>query len=347
MRIYGTASTAPEPEEQPIVAESFPQPGDRCGIYLGQIPASIEKELRTRNAFLTAVARLMFAGGPLLDQAVPPVLREQSASPAFKGNYAWHVTYVFERTVDVPMNVDAPEGSPFQWLDLREWSEIDPQLRQEATAAFDALLAYTVGIITPTFFDHVAVSLAMYYVAPDGRIAVVPQFGADSVTGTVQRTSPFPADELRARMVLLGQRDWASHAWLGRVWSWHSFALTEKPGWRLFMAAWTGLEILSRKAGRLALPNHENRTDVPDVVSKHMCYDRKRAPPIAADFAALTLELSPDSCEADLARFIAIKDVRDRLVHGEPMDEGSLPAIDARSLLADYIKKAISRYVGP
>jgi hypothetical protein len=55
VRIYGAGSTRPAPTDQSFVAESFPQPGDRCSIYLGSIPSSIDKELRQRDAFVTAV----------------------------------------------------------------------------------------------------------------------------------------------------------------------------------------------------------------------------------------------------------------------------------------------------
>lgn len=294
---------------------------------------------------MTAAMKRMFMDGDPLDTAVPVALAEQTGQPPVAGNHAWHVTYVFDRTVDVPSNCEVPPDSPYQWLDFRAWSDVDLQLRQEATEAFDALLAYTVGIITPMFFDHVALSLAMYYVAADGRFAMVPQSQGASATATVSQTSPFPSDALSDRLLLLGQQDWESHAWLGRVWSWHARALTEKPGWRLFMEAWTGLEILARKAGRSALPRHREREDVPAAVSKAMTYDHGRTPPLAADFAAMTLELSPDTSERDVARFTSIKDVRDRLVHGEPIVEESLPAIDARALLGEYIERATVRHI--
>jgi hypothetical protein len=206
VRIYGTGSTRPAPEDQPFVAESFPQPGDRCSVYLGVIPSAFEDELRHRNAFLTAALKRVFMHGELLDQAVPATLDEQAGQPPVPGKHAWHVTYVFERTVDVPPNPEAPPDSPYQWLDLNAWSDVDAKLREEATDAFDALLAYTVGTITPTFFDHVALPLAMYYVADGGRIAMVPQFQAGGLSPTVSHTSPFPSEALRDRMVSIGQQ---------------------------------------------------------------------------------------------------------------------------------------------
>jgi hypothetical protein len=263
VRIYGAGSTRPAPEDQPFVAENFPEPGDRCSVYLGAVPSGIDEELRQRNAFVTAALNRTFIGGDPLDLAVPVALVEQAARRLVPRKHAWHVTYVFDRTVDVPLNCEAPPDSPYQWLDLRAWSDVDIKLRQEATAAFDALLAYTVGIITPMFFDHVALPLAMYYVAADGRFAMVPQPHADSATATVSQTSPFPSNALRERMALLGRQEWESHAWLGRVWSWHALALTEKPGWRLFMAAWTGLEILARMEGRSALARHRTGKTFP------------------------------------------------------------------------------------
>jgi hypothetical protein len=157
------------------------------------IPSAFEDELRHRNAFLTAALKRVFMHGELLDQAVPATLDEQAGQPPVPGKHAWHVTYVFERTVDVPPNPEAPPDSPYQWLDLNAWSDVDAKLREEATDAFDALLAYTVGTITPTFFDHVALPLAMYYVADGGRIAMVPQFQARGLSPTVSHTSPFPS----------------------------------------------------------------------------------------------------------------------------------------------------------
>jgi hypothetical protein len=76
-----------------------------------------------------------------------------------------------------------------------------------------------------------------------------------------------------------------------------------------------------------------------------MTFDEGRTPPLIADFAAMALELSPYTSELDVARFTSIKDVRDRLVHGEPIVEESLPAIDARGLPGEYIERAMLRYM--
>jgi hypothetical protein len=344
VRGYGTGSARPAPEDQPFVAESFPQPGDRCSVFLGPIPSSIEGELRQRNAFLEAAVKHVFMGGDQLDRAIPAILAERREQPVLPTQHAWHVTYVFERPVDLPANPHAAPNSPYQWLDLSACRNVDTKLRQEANDAFDALLAYTVGVITPTYFDDVALPLAMYYVADEVRFALVPQFYGGG-KADISHSSPFPSEALRNRVDMLGRKDWESHAWLKRVWSWHGLALTEPPGWRLFMAAWTGLEVLARRAGREALPEHRDRTGVPRAMKEQMKRAQARNPPLAADFAALVLEFSPASAERDYERFVAIKAVRDALLHGEPLDEESLPAQDARALLGEYVEKATVRFI--
>jgi hypothetical protein len=59
------------------------------------------------------------------------------------------------------------------------------------------------------------------------------------------------------------------------------------------MTAWTGLEVLARRAGRQTLPNHCDRTDLPRAMGEPMKHARAANPPLTGDFAALALELSP------------------------------------------------------
>jgi hypothetical protein len=125
----------------------------------------------------------------------------------------------------------------------------------------------------------------------------------------------------------------------------HGLAITQQPGWRLFMTAWTGLEVLARRAGRDALPRHGARTDLPAPLARALSHSDAANPPLLADFTALALDLALEDAERDVSRFQQLKAVRDSLLHGDPLLDDQLPAQDARALLGEYVERATTKYI--
>lgn len=117
---------------------------------------------------------------------------------------------------------------------------------------------------------------------------------------------------------------------------------------RRFMFGWSALEILINKVfsdyEKLFIQNllgadpasHTQRyfERIRDVM--------KGKYRIADKFVVVAACVSDDSVETDIQDFVKIKEVRDALLHGEPIDEESLPISETVGLLKKYLRRHIN-----
>jgi hypothetical protein len=59
---------------------------------------------------------------------------------------------------------------------------------------------------------------------------------------------------------------------------------------------------------------------------------------LADKFAVISLRLSPDSGDEDLEQMLKVKKIRDKLLHGDVIDEASLPVKIIRDLASKYLR---------
>jgi hypothetical protein len=59
---------------------------------------------------------------------------------------------------------------------------------------------------------------------------------------------------------------------------------------------------------------------------------------LADKFAAVSFQLSPDTADEDLKTVLQVKEIRDELFHGEPVNEAILPVKPIRDLGSKYLR---------
>jgi hypothetical protein len=119
---------------------------------------------------------------------------------------------------------------------------------------------------------------------------------------------------------------------------------TQADSLRSFLAAWTAAEILVNKLfgayeekffGSIAEEEHgEARKKylrrIREVMKgKYGLIDR---------FAAMTVQLSPETANADLTTLTEAKRIRDKMLHGESIDEADLPVKPVQDLACRYLQ---------
>ncbi len=113
---------------------------------------------------------------------------------------------------------------------------------------------------------------------------------------------------------------------------------------RAFLEAWSAFEIFVNKV----FPAYETSLfssmlgEEPPVVRRRyldriqdVMKDKYR---LTDKFAAVSLQLSPDTSDADLEEVVRIKTMRDELFHGESMAESALPIKAIRDIAAKYLR---------
>jgi hypothetical protein len=135
---------------------------------------------------------------------------------------------------------------------------------------------------------------------------------------------------------------------LERVMRLHAYSLTiDSDNYRAFLASWSAVEIL---VGKLFAEYHARL--VADLRNAHQSpglqvylnristvMDGKYN--LADKFAVLTVYLDDTNSENEVAKFIALKKIRDQLSHGEDIDDAKLPTKDVQSLFDKYIRHHI------
>ncbi len=119
---------------------------------------------------------------------------------------------------------------------------------------------------------------------------------------------------------------------------------TEDDPLRSFLTAWSSFEILVNKVFATyesAFFESMLEDGQPEVQEKYLRRIRevmKGKYRLADKFAAISFQLSPDSGDEDLKKVLQVKKVRDKLYHGELVDEVSLPVKPIRDLASKYLR---------
>jgi len=116
-----------------------------------------------------------------------------------------------------------------------------------------------------------------------------------------------------------------------------------------FLSVWAGLEIFIRKNFKEYEDVTFEKLSAGIAVSasskllghiKNIMKDKYR---LTGKFSLVSFVLAPEAAEEDIKRFVDIKEVRDKLMHGHDIEISSLPTEDTRKLLRKYLKLHVQR----
>lgn len=116
-----------------------------------------------------------------------------------------------------------------------------------------------------------------------------------------------------------------------------------------FLSVWSGLEIFVSKTFKayedLAFTklSGDEEPAVPSKFLQRIKTVMKDKYRLSDKFSVLSFELSPNFAEEDIEKFDQIKNLRDKLMHGQDVAISSLPTENARVLLRKYLKLHMER----
>jgi hypothetical protein len=319
-----------EPREAPstdaIVVPNFPALGDRCSVWFGSVPDKIQEATRIRVAMAnvlldTMVGHATAAGDAGVDEQIDKV-------PLGFDEHAWYVTMVLDRPVE--LDDEQLTENRYWWIDPRGSVETaEGTLIAEVPRAFEVVVAMIAPMLQGSMFEgHVR---DHFYITAEGRGPVFYPRMTGSATGVVARAmADFPLDAIRKRLAALGEHgEWHQ---LGNAAHWYEAMLGERTDHlRRFLWGFIALEVLTNE-----LLSHLQRPALEAL--------RKAGTqiPLAARFALVANELSPDTAISDIEIFAELRRARNDLAHGNRrLGDQDPPSEAIRALLPRYFELTV------
>jgi hypothetical protein len=231
---------------------------------------------------------------------------------------------VAKETQDFVLWIDGPDKETFQG-----------PIEHRVTALLNSLLS-----VSGSLSGISRVTDAVIYYRADGKPIYAYTFTSGRVRAYISRR--LSADQELA--ICERYRVLVADAELSRVQRLIRSSLeTEEDVLRAFLAAWSALEIFVNKVFR----------SYQDALFQRMAQGRplraeerflKRTQDVMSDkyrladkFAAISMQLSPDTADDDLVILESVKKLRDSLSHGESVEEAGLPVDATRALANRYL----------
>jgi hypothetical protein len=246
------------------------------------------------------------------------------------------VTIVFDRPAALPEQGESDRA----WWD---WVKAEPTFDKFAEEARQVIDLATVHLGTligqGCISQRVDRKDQIVVLREDKKLSTIPKFTGSAQASLVKPARDFPRDAIDERFGRLDDSAWPRHQWLNRTIHWYSLSLLAEDRRREFQTTWLALEILVNKGARQYRPEivralKVGDADGPAVIELLSTEERSS---LAQRFAILSLRLSPDTADEDMAQFRRAKKGRDAVTHGEHDDPDQLPIADAKDLCRRYI----------
>jgi hypothetical protein len=292
-----------------------------------------------------AVPRLHLLNRPLADDFASMLTTEtEKVERQRRDSIGTDPVVVIEITghVDAQVPQGAREVQDFiLCFDAFDKKALKAQLQSEVSAILSALRT---GTGQPLEFRQV--SDGSYLEAEDGRVVHSASFEAGALGAYVSRRLTAEQQAQVAGDIRLALKAGT----LERVMRLHAQSFNKATdNYRAFVAAWSALEILIAKLfptyqGLLAA---ELRTVNPSP-GLHAYLDRVATVmgdkyKLTDKFAVLTVYLDDTHADDEVRIFRELKGVRDRLSHGEDLDENALPTREVQRLFDKYLRNHLRR----
>lgn len=300
--------------------------------------------LNRHVALLTMMLRAMI-GNPLSDD-FPDRLAEETlkVEQQRRASIGSDPVVIIELVGDVQASIPASAREVLGFVicfDAFDKKTLRTQLQSEVSAVLTAL---RIGADAPYEFRQVVDG--SYLTTDDGKVVHSASFEGGSLSAyvssrlTAEQVARIAADiplTLRAGV-------------LERVMRLYAHSLSESvDNYRSFVAAWSALEILIGKLfpmyQRLLAAELRAVSAAPGL---HAYLDRIAS--VMADkygladkFAVLSMYLDDERKDDEVRVFRELKNVRDRLSHGEELDESTLPTKDVQRLFDKYLRNHLRR----
>jgi hypothetical protein len=301
--------------------------------------------LLNRHLALMSMMLRALVGDPLADD-FPDVLAAETAKVARQrsDSIGSDPVVIIEITGEVEATVPANARELEDFIvcfDAYDKKAIRARLASQVSAVLTAL---RIGAGNPLEFRQV--SEGSYLTTPDGRVVHSASVEAGSLGASVSHRL---SEEQRQR-IQADVRLTLDAGSLERVMRLHAQSLSKATdNYRGFIAAWSALEILVGKL--FPTYHHLLATDLRTLRPSpglHAYLDR--IADVMADkynladkFAVLSVYLDDTFSEEEVQTFRKLKGVRDRISHGEEVDEAALPTRDIQRLFDKYLRNHLRR----
>jgi hypothetical protein len=343
IRLYGSYDCFGEPrwspEGQPYRAADFPAEDDTTFVYVGAVPADVQEDISDWTAVANSLLDSLF-GRTAMKGGITGVLERRELLQF--DEFSSYITLL----IDHPVSLPEPSRSldPPLWYDPFELERFDQDLRAAAADAFDLLTAYVAPIVGAKLFAQRLFPRDRVLFKAQGQISLFyPRMTTRADISVGRSKDSFPDADLRRRLGSIAGSAQSQHAWLGRAMRLYAGALSTTDRWRRFQALFSTLELLAHKLGPryresfLSELAAGHRSGNVDTASLNRIFAR---PTLVANFAIAAISLSPEQSTADLTTFVSLKDVRDRMSHGQAVVEEELPIAEAEDLAERYVALA-------
>lgn len=322
----------------------FDDPAQGVRVFLTSDAVSRLHLLNRHLALMSMMLRAL-VGDPLADD-FPDVLAAETAKVAKQrsDSIGSDPVVIIEITGEVEATIPANARELQDFIvcfDAYDKKAIRAHLASQVSAV---LTAFRIGTGNPIEFRKV--SEGSYLSTPDGRVvhSASAEFG-----GAGLHVSHRLSEEQRQRIqadVSLTLRAGS----LERVLRLYAQSLSKATdNYRSFLAAWSALEIL---VGKLFPIYHQLlATDLRTLRPSpglHAYLDRIAAVMVdkynlADKFAVLSVYLDDTASDEEVRAFRELKGFRDRISHGEEVDEAALPTRDVQRLFDKYLRNHLRR----
>lgn len=334
-----------EPPNNPFELQNYPCQDDITKIYFGKVPDFISETLIIHETL--GKSFIQMSSGRSLgitgDDLITQTLALNKGKDGF-ARYGWNITFTIERKINIPLE-HIKDNSKYLWLDMGYIGPLSAKFQWECKKYFGELIS----TLTPTIGEEfLETEIFSYYLIQSDSRAI---FTFPNMDGTCYSYSPppmesFDGEKLQKILDSIQKKDSQD---LKSVKHWYLNVLKENDIWKIFLWSFLGLEILSNKYTK----NHfhsfieelqSNNTEHDTSVVSNFLPEKNRMT-MNAKFSIMASRLDKENVTSDSETFKDLAKMRNRLAHGEVIQEKDLPYYKARELFYKYYKLAVDKVI--
>ena len=327
--------------------DNFPSPGEVAEILLGELPVNYFEAQRRKTALANLVLDSFLGRGIefsepwTMDNEIRSQLENKIAVPVPKA-YAWYVTISVRRAIEI--QDDLVTETAFRLVMLP--AEQLRKFHKYATPYVDHLTAAASTVIGIGFFENVILDEILLS-GPNGIVTRLPERHDFKMSARASVGKPIDALDLAGLLSLLSSRQlelYAKNRWLESAVHWYTAMLNEADRWKAFQYAFLSLEILINKvSGKLmnaVTDSFAFKKSDGELLSGISMAELLESRSLLSRFSVVALRLCPNTAQADVHTFKAVKKARNRFSHGDIRDGSELPLHSLKELCSRYLEAA-------